>query len=74
MKLVKLLPWLKKNCEKLLSIPLLLSTIVFTVNVYTATLDDGVITDQEFRQLTESASGVDMVILAVVMAVLKIKK
>ncbi len=66
--------WLKEaialNVGRVLWIPLLASSATFIANILIA-LSDGVISEREFHDLLQGASGVEIVVLMLVMAFLK---
>lgn len=62
----------KKHFMKFITLPAVISGLTFLLNILLA-LNDGVIDDKEFHNLMTSSSGVQMVILFLVMIVLKRK-
>jgi len=69
--------WLKQVIQKYpvhsLIFPTLLGFVTFLANLISA-LSDGVIDGNEFHQLMSSSSGIETVLLLVVMVALKKKK
>lgn len=64
---------LKNHAGKAIGVPTALSALTFFGNLALA-LSDGVIDDTEFHNLLTSASGVEMLLLGVLMLALKKKK
>lgn len=65
---------LREHAGKILWLPLIASSWTFIGNLILALADDGTIDEQEFHQLLQGASGTEMVALAFVMALLKLRK
>jgi hypothetical protein len=68
-----MLDWLKNNLNHAVTVPLLLSTANFGLLLFES-LMDGVITDNELHQLMQTSSGINMIILCGVLAIIKIKR
>lgn len=64
----------KNHTGKILWIPLLASAAMLAGNILMALSNDGMIDDTEFHALTQGASGIEVVALIVVMALLKLRK
>lgn len=64
---------LKEHAGKILWLPLVISSLTFILNILVDISDDGRLSEQDFHSLLQGASGSQMIILAVVMALLKLK-
>lgn len=67
---LKLVP----HTGKMLLIPLIANMLTFAANMLLAISDDGMIDEQEFHNLLQGASSLQILILTLVMALLKIRK
>lgn len=64
---------LKSQAGKILWVPLITSMGTFALNLMTAIADDGLIDEQEFHELIQGTSSLQIVVIALVMALLKAK-
>ena len=72
-KILNLLLKMKDNVGKIMWLPLLMSSTTFIANMILA-MSDGTISDDEFHTIIQQANGWEMIILAAIMGLLKIKK
>lgn len=70
---MNIIEWIKNNVMKIITVPVVISTGNFAV-LLVQSLSDGVITEDELHMLIKAGSGIQLVCLALVMGVLKIKK
>lgn len=68
-----MIDWLETHILKLIGIPVTLNVVKFAL-LLVQSLSDGVITDDELHSLMQLGSGVELIVLVIVMAVLKVKK
>ena len=67
------LNFLYQHSIKIISLPAMISMVIFLANLVLA-LSDGALSEDEFHSLVSMASGSQAVILLFVMAILKIKR
>ena len=72
LKQLKFIELITKYSYVFLMIPLSLCSFTFIGNILLA-ISDGTIDEQEFHTLLQQASGAEMIVLAIVIAVLRIK-
>ena len=70
---MKIFEWIKDNIIKIASVPVVVSSGNFIL-LFIQSISDGVITNEELHSLIEIGSGIEIICLAAVMAVLKIRK
>lgn len=67
---MKLIDWVKDNLGKVVAVPLAFNGLEFFALLFDA-LRDGVVSDAELHALMKAGDSVNMIFLAVVLAVLK---
>lgn len=70
---MNVLEFIKKNILKIVTVPVVISAGSFAL-LLVQSLSDGVISDEELHSLIQAGSGIELVFLAVIMAVLKVRK
>lgn len=67
-----ILNWLANNLTKVIGVPVVVNSMSFLALLFQS-LSDGVIDETELHNLLTAGSGIDLIVLVFVMAVMKVR-